>query len=500
MFEQNQMVDVNQLVALNDQLRKNADAIKKSAISAVGYQSNAVSGEALSPIVPQSIEQTLANASFAMKDIVMWNLIPKVSVTNTYHEYAVINEHGQDLDPFISEGGGASDAFGTTNAQYERKFVKIKYMAERRSISDVGTLVGILGSNPNGLAEETERGTMSLLRKVENQLFHGSELVNGQGFDGLIEQISRDTSAAWADEQGGRTLSANQSDLAGEGLTPGYLHNVLGELAGLERFGKSDFIMCDPKVYSDLIKRSSQDGRHDSLLLVNLLDQGVQTFGAGPKIHIMGPFGPVPVIMAPFLNSQSAPPAVKSSGLDWDLQVGDFTAAAEAKPVGSTSSFANAGDHTGDFKYQLVAVTAKGYTKAISLGAAAALDASKVCRIKMSAAGETRISGKGVIYYRLYRSAKGVDANYKLVHEIPAAELSPAKDFLDFGTVRHSCASVIVGQTDSIEFARLLDFLRRPVAELGAAKNFLLMLFGSAVVKTPKKNWVIRNVDAKINL
>jgi hypothetical protein len=497
MFQQNEMVDVNQLVALNDQLRKNADAIKKSA---VGYQSNAVSGEALSPIVPQSIEQTLANASFAMKDIVMWNLIPKISVTNTYHEYAVINEHGQNLDPFISEGGGAADAFGTTNAQYERKFVKIKYMAERRSISDVGTLVGILGSNPNGLAEETERGTMSLLRKVESQLFHGSELVNAQGFDGLIEQISRNTSSAWSDEAGGRALSDNTSDLAGAALSPGYLHQVLGELSGLERFGKSDFIMCDPKAYADLIKASSDFGRHDSMMLVNMLDQGVNTFGAGPKIHVMGPFGPVPVMMAPFLNNQSAPPAVKSSGLDWDLEVGDFTAVAEAKPAGTTSSFANAGDHSGDFKYKLVAVTAKGYTKAISLGALTTVDASKVVRVKMSGAGEARILGKGVIYYRLYRSAKGVDANYKLVHELPVAQLNPALDFLDFGTVRHSTSSVIVGQTDSIEFARLLDFLRRPVAELGAAKNFLLMLFGSAVVKTPKKNWVIRNVNGKIDL
>jgi hypothetical protein len=258
--------------------------------------------------------------------------------------------------------------------------------------------------------------------------------------------------------------------------------------------------MVDPKAYADLIKQSSDNGRHDSMMLVNLLDQGVQTFGAGPKIHVMGPFGPVPVMMAPFLSNQSAPPSAKSAGLDWDLEAGDFSAAAEVKPAGTTSKFANAGDHTGDFKYKLVAVSAKGYTKAITLGGFASLDADKVCRIKMNAAGETRISGKGVIYYRLYRSAKGVDANYKLVHEIPVAQLSPTKDFLDFGTVRHSCSSAIIGQTDSIEFARLLDFLRRPVAELGAAKNFLLMLFGSAVVKTPKKNWVIRNVNGKIDL
>ena len=501
MFQQNEMVDINQLVALNDQLRKNADAIKKSNIS-VGYQSNSVGAGSLSPIVPQSIEQTLANASFAMKDIVLWNLIPKVSVTNTYHEYAVINEHGQDLDPFISEGGGEASAFGTTNAQYERKFVKIKYMAERRQISDVGTLVGILGSNPNGLAEEIERGTMSLLRKVESQLFHGSELLNSNGFDGIIEQISRDTSTAYADETGGRAFSNNTSDLAGATLTPGYLHQVLGELSGLERFGKSDFIMVDPKVYSDLIKASNDFGRHDSLMLVNLLDQGVNTFGAGPKIHVMGPFGPCPVIMAPFLNKQSAPPSA-GSATGPTLTAANFVLSNPAEAVAGDSKFdAAAGDHKGVFKYKLVAVSDLGYSNAVDCGAGVQLEDGKVAKITIAAAGVTELGASK--YLKLYRSAVGVDADYKLVAEIPVASLTAgaagAKIAFDFGNIRRETASVIIGQSDSMEFARLLDFLVRPTADLGASKNLLLLLFGSCSVKTPKKNWVIRNVGAKIVL
>jgi len=501
MFEQNQMVDVNQLVALNEQLRKNADAIKKAA---VGYQSNSVASgvdNSLSPIVPQSIEQTLANASFAMKDIVMWNMIPKIQVTNTYHEYAVINEHGLDTDPYIAEGGGASDAFGTTQSQYERKFVKIKYLAERRSISDVGTLVGILGSNPNGLAEETERGTMSLLRKVENQIFHGSELLNSNGFDGVLEQISRDTSSAYSQANGGRSFSANQSDLAGSVASPGKLHEVLGELSSINRFGKPDFIMCDPKVYSKLIKESTDDGRHDSMLLVNMLDQGVQTFGAGPKIHVMGPFGPVPVIMAPFLNKQSlCPTAASSSATTVSWQAGDFTIASVAIAGAEVSHFdaaATGVGHDGNFSYKLVAVTPKGYTEPFTLGAVAANNGA-VPRI--TCASSARIPADA-LYWRLYRSAAGSLTDYKLVEEFPIGELNAAADtFKDFGNTRRDCSSVIIGQTDSMEFARLLDFLRRPVAELGASKNFLLMLFGAALVKLPRKNYVLRNANGRIIL
>jgi len=47
-----------------------------------------------------------------------------------------------------------------------------------------------------------------------------------------------------------------------------------------------------------------------------------------------------------------------------------------------------------------------------------------------------------------------------------------------------------------IEFARLLDFLRRPLAETGSARQFLLMLFGSPVVKIPSKCFTLRDVPS----
>ena len=144
----NEDVTINELTRLNDSLRKNSN---------VGYQSNSMGNGSLAPIVPQSIEGTLASAAHTMRDLALWPMLPKVQASNTLHEYAVISQHGEDLDPFIAEGGGSS--FGASASQYERKSVKIKYLAEKRSISDVSTLVGIVGPNADALAEETERGT-----------------------------------------------------------------------------------------------------------------------------------------------------------------------------------------------------------------------------------------------------------------------------------------------------------------------------------------------------
>src|SRR5210317_1262366 len=94
--EANQLVNIADLADLNSALRKSAD---------IGYQSPAGTsgGDAgnLSPLVPQSIENTLSSATYTMKELSLWPSIPKLQVTNTLHEYAVINDHGLDLEPFI---------------------------------------------------------------------------------------------------------------------------------------------------------------------------------------------------------------------------------------------------------------------------------------------------------------------------------------------------------------------------------------------------------------
>jgi len=517
MFDINQTVQINELATLNEQLRRNADAYKSQLVKAsapagisgvfnpgsagsVGYQDAAVTAGAgaLAPLVPQSIEQTLASATFSMTDLKLWQMLPKVQVTNTLHEYAVINEHGLDLDPFIQEGGGSSSDFGTSNSSYERKSVKIKYMAERRQVSDVASLVGIIGANPNAIAEETERGTMSLLRKVESQLFHGNEDTNGLGFDGIIKQISRG-GALQAD--GLRVLNDNQKNLANAApLTPEDLQDVLGELSSAPRFGKPDFIMMEPRVYSGLIRDSIEKGRHDSMMLVNYGDRGVQTFGAGPNIHIMGPMGPVPVMSATFLHNQfGAPSAASLSNSDGGPVVAGITATAVAKPAGLSSS----GFNGSAVIYKIVGVNSKGYSAPLTL-AAVSPSSAQVVEFDLSAATLTNLGGVND-YLRIYRSEDGGAASTcVLVQEINIAKAvansygAGANKFQDWAAKIVGAGDVIIGQMtqDNLEFARLLDFLRKPLASVSAAQQFMLMLFGSPIVKTPKKNFVLRNVKA----
>ena len=494
----NEDVTINELTRLNDSLRKN---------SQVGYQSNSTGTGSLSPIVPQSIEGTLASAAHTMRDLALWPMLPKVQASNTLHEYAVISQHGEDLDPFIAEGGGSS--FGASASQYERKSVKIKYLAEKRSISDVATLVGIVGPNADAIAEETERGTMSLLRKMEVQLFHGDEDVNTLAFDGVLKQIERDLSTDRNQFQFGRGFSENQEDLLGASLTGSKLHEVLGELYSAPRFGNPDAIFMSPKAYSKLISDSAANGRHDSMVLVNNGDQGVHTLGAGPRIHIMGPMGPVPVVAAPFVSRRLAPPSAASAGADITQDAAPITTedvrsaaqfvAADAVrgTVNGWDAAATGNGHDGDFRYVFVPVNKLGYGAPIISATVAAHD-DAIPRFNLAAL----LTGTAV-YVRIYRAAKGAAAtdaeilrDAQLIGEVTAAEIIGA-DWYDAGFERRNCDSVLIAQMDpqTIEFARLLDFIRRPLANVGAAQQFLLMMFGAPSVKVARKNYVLRNVS-----
>lgn len=484
----NDVVTVNELTEMNKSLRKAAE---------VGYQTPAATA-GFNALVPQSIEATLASATHSMQDIALWPMIPKVQVSNTVHEYAVINEHGQDLDPFMDESGGSSSAFGSTASSYERKSVKIKYLAERRSVSDVASLVGMIGSNPNAMAEETERGTMSLLRKLESQLFYGDEDCRSRGFDGLIKQIER-TSGARDFASGGRPFSKNQYDLAGAAIAPTILNEILGELHSAPRFGRPDVIMCEPRIHAQLIKQSVEKGRHDHLLISG----GNLTLGAGPQLHVMGPMGPVPVMSASFLHNKFAPPSAAAGVSGRPADPTASVALASAAQASSFDAAATGNKHDGFVKFVVVAVNQKGYSAPVTIDNGAGLGVACDNTVKLAF---TLAAASDVDYYRVYRTEPASAANLvdlstaRLVYEVPAVQpvggVAQATPFEDYGVERINGSRMLFMQMDqgTIEFARLLDFLRRPLAETGAAKEFLLMLFGSPVVKVPGKNFVLRGI------
>ena len=299
---------------------------------------------------------------------------------------------------------------------------------------------------------------MSLLRKMEVQLFHGDEDVNALAFDGVLKQIERDLDGTRNPFQFGKPFSENQEDLQGASLSGSKLHEVLGELYSAPRFGNPDAIFMSPKAYSKLIADSAANGRHDSMVLVNQGDQGVHTLGAGPRIHIMGPMGPVPVVAAPFISRRLAPPSVASAGADITAAAAPITTedvrtaaqflAAEAvfgTENGWDSTGTGAG-HDGDYRYVFVPVNKLGYGAPIVSSVVAAHD-DAVPRFNLAA-----LQTGTALYVRVYRAKLGAAATSaqvlkaaQLIGEVKASEII-GNDWYDAGFERLDCDQVLISQ------------------------------------------------------
>lgn len=455
--ELNSTVAVDDLVRLNDALRKSSTG------GTVGYQTGAVpdAGASLSPLVPQSIENMLSVATHTMQEIVFWKSIPKKSVGQTLHEYVVVNEHGMDLDPFIGEGGGGSADFGLSQAQYTRKSVKIKYMAERRQITDVASLVGLIGDNRQALAEETERGTLALMRKVENALFHGDESLNGEGFDGVIKQL-KDAGSSY--------------DMKGSVPTPMLLQEVLGDRYAVPNFAKIDTILVEPRIHAELIRQSVESGRHDQL---SVRDSSSLTWGA-QNLSVMSPYGAVKIQSAPFLFTAHAAPSVAQGESPITLAFGGNCSAVVGTPASSDLA-------AGDYIYKVIAVSKKG-ASAPATSAAQTVAAGDAVTLSLPA-------DSNVLYFKIYRSEKNGSADScKMVARIP--QTGAGAIYEDKGQHKYNSSNILMLQNtpDAIEFMRLLDFIRRPLAEVSTVKPFLLMLFGALSVKLPNKHFVLEQV------
>lgn len=453
MFQPNEMVKVEDLVRLNEALRKSQGF--------VGHQTGATpdTNGSLSALVPQSIEGMLSVATHTMDEIKLWKNIPKVSVNNTLHEYVRVDEHGLDLDPFIAEGGGGAGDIATGQGNYSRESVKIKYMAERRQISDVASMVGMIGDNRNALAEETERGTLSLMRKVEQQLWHGNEALNTNGFDGIIKQI----------KDGGNSL-----DLKGAVPSPLLLQEVLGEVFASPNFGRPDTIYVEPRIHSELIRQSVENGRHD--MFVRNPAQGI-TFGQ-QDIFISAPYGKVKVESAPFLHTASAFPSANIGSFG-----GTFTnPTVSAVSDGATTQQTRV--ENGAYYVEVVAIDAKGAQRSTLSSTVTTANNNEKIKVDFDA-GDANI-----LYYRVYISKKdGALSTLKKIKEVAGGT-----DFVYItGDDAYNSSPIVFAQhtPDALQFVRLMDLIRRPLAETSTVKPFLLMLFGSPLVKLPRKMFVL---------
>ena len=435
----------------------------------VGYQTPLVPANTnLSPLVPQQLQQTLSIATSSMGDLKLWPMLSKTPVNNTVVEYNRVLRHGAELSPFIQEGGVAP----LNRSTYEKVAISIKYLAEKREVTDVASFVNLVGPSPDAIAEETRRGTETLLRRLEKELFHGDKTVNPLAWDGIIKQIS----------DGG-----NVADLRGNAPSAVYLAEILGTLYSAPFYGMVSHILVTPKVLSELIKQTVHSGRHDQ---IQVSGQSL-TFGAS-QLSITGPYGAVPIVACPFLerHDRIAPPA-NVSFVYGDRAVTTPTISAQPTSPAHADSKFGASD-AGNYYYRIVPVGEGGVGVAVDTNVIDVIAGDEVT-FEIAQANPTEVS-----YYKIYRSAKDAsDANGALlVGEIASAGANTTFSDKNFKVAGGSDILFINTAPDYMEYFQMLSLIRRPLAQVRTTHPFLLMMFGAPAVKLPSKMFVVSNAGS----
>jgi plastocyanin len=446
--------------ALMGSLQKGTVGYQTPLVPAGGSQTAAN----LSPLIPQQLAQTLSIATSSMQDLKLWPMLAKVQAQNTVVEYNRVLNHGGQHSPFIIEGGNAP----LNRSTYEKVATKIRYMAERREVTDQASMVSIVGPSADAIAEETRRGTESLLQRLELNLFHADSTKDSNAFNGIVKQIS----------DGG-----NVADLRGKAPSAVYLSEILGSLYSAPFYGMVSHIMVTPRVLSELIKQTVHHGRHDQIQVNN----GSVTFGAS-SLSITGPYGPVQVVSAPFLERHDRIAPSLGAGSVFDGTLAAPTVQVETAAGANNASKFVAADN-GDYTYRVVAVGDSGVSVPVDTAAVTVAAGEQVTFTIRHAAHAT------VKYLRVYRSAKNATSadGALLIEEVAVSGQDTVVTDNNENIPGASEILFLNFSPDYMCYYQMLSLVRRPLAQISTTFPFLLMMFGAPAVKLPTKMFVVKN-------
>jgi len=472
---------------LNRALQANASAIFKAATT--GYPTQAVAGtNAFGALVPQSIETVMTSASWTDKAICLWNLLQKVPVYNTLHESVIVQEYGEErTDPWITEGGVGPEGASL----FERALVKVKYLSEKRELTDVSTMVGTVGGAgvaPRGLAIETRNGTKNLLGKLESSLFWADSDLSPLAFDGLYKQVNA-------------ANPENIGDNRGLPTSPQDLTTILFDSFGAPQYAEINTILVEPSVYGSLLNIATAYARHPQP--TNVTPQRYSLVFNANELTLMGPVGPVPIKSA----AKMFPPRTPNT-----VAVGNNPPSPapvlDSATAGSHASSEFEAADAGLYYYKVVGVGDDGISAPLTSSQVTISEGDRVTFTiddeDPGGNGQIPLSGDNSIrYYRVYRSDKNGAASTCSYMWSFARNTDGGSDetvFYDTNAYLPKTSTVwpLSLRKEHIYWAKFLDFFRRPLAQVATSVPFLLLLLGALHVRVPRKQYILQNVALHI--
>jgi hypothetical protein len=136
------------------------------------------------PLKIESLEKTLRLLEFRMKDVKLWNAIPKLTAYNTVEEYIQLESYGTDRGGFYAEG----ELSDVEDSKYKRRAEQVKYIQVTGSVT---LQAQVVRSYVDAMRKEVENKTMWIIRTVSNALTKADANKNDLQFNGIYAQHAK---------------------------------------------------------------------------------------------------------------------------------------------------------------------------------------------------------------------------------------------------------------------------------------------------------------------
>lgn len=238
--------------------------ILKAIIAGDGHGHDYINQLSSGPgLKPESLDPMLKSLEYKMKDIVLFNLLPKQPIFNTVHDYNQLVKYGQDLGIFMGEG----DRPENTDSQYRRKSILTKYTGVGGKI----TLQAQMVKNADGkdpYTREVENKLLLLTKLINIKLVDGDSSLDNYAFDGVFRQHLLGVNEIYGDPTGKtpeQLLDTYFDDISvidarGKALSEDHIQDATN-IVSTNRFGDVDTLLTHPEVLKDFARRFHESKR-----------------------------------------------------------------------------------------------------------------------------------------------------------------------------------------------------------------------------------------------
>jgi hypothetical protein len=442
------------------------------------------------PLKAESLETTLKLLDFRMKDIKLWNAMPKLTAYNTVEEYLQLVSYGADRGGFYNEGE-LSDVEDST---YERRAQLVKYIQVTGEVTYQAQLVR---SYVDAMRKEVENKTMWVIRKANNSLTKANSAIVTQEWNGLYAQQGDLTSAGAGYASLDAYLSSTQViDLRGASLNQKNIEDAAINIDA--NFGSVSDLFAPPTVIAGLAKDYFQ--RQRILLGAGAGYTGTPgvnpkaidtTFGAVTLNHDKGMKQDAARLMSSAATSTKAPNAPLPANAILTVDANTKFATGEAFALGAVFYAVSAVNRYGESALAVFGAGGGVGTK-VTLTAGQSVDLTYA-----DGGGATPATGY-VIYRSLVTSATNATTGavqFYPLFRVSTAQVTAGYDGGAAGAVRDrnrfiaSTEQAFVTEMidDVLSFKQLAPLGKLDLAILGMSKRFIAFLFGMPILYQPFK-------------